>query len=469
VSIILSNLLEIKFSYSLNLSYFISKRLRQSTSGGFASTIHTIAVATIAIGLAAAIVSFLIMRGFQTAVKQKIYSFTNHLVITKFTMNNAVEEQPFNFHIGLYEHPARFPFIKHVQEYSHKAGLIKTEGEVLGIIFKGVGRGTSNFAESPDYFKENMVEGRFIHFNDSTYSREMVMSRVIANKMEAKVGDDIILHFFQNPPRFRRLKIVGLYETNLSDYFDGKVLIGDLRMVQQLNGWNANEAGGLEVTLDMNQFGAFDLWKRGLLNQRSVPEEIDTILYEEPVPASLFSFDYDRAALENARVKIASSMDYDLNVESVRDRFIQVFEWLDLVKRQVKILLVIILIVISVNMISVILILVMERVPMVGVLKALGATNQTVRSVFMYSGMSLIARGLVWGNFIGLGLCWVQDQFKIMKLNPHDYYVSYVPIEWSVWTVIVLNLIIFGIVSLVLLLPAHWMVKISPVKAIRFD
>ncbi len=134
-----------------------------------------------------------------------------------------------------------------------------------------------------------MVEGRFIHFNDSTYSREVVMSRVIANKMEAKVGDDIILHFFQNPPRFRRLKIVGLYETNLSDYFDGKVLIGDLRMVQQLNGWNANEAGGLEVTLDMNQFGAFDLWKRGLLNQRSVPEEIDTILYEEPVPASLFS------------------------------------------------------------------------------------------------------------------------------------------------------------------------------------
>lgn len=470
MSIILSNLLEIKFSYSLNLSYFISKRLRQSTSGGFASIIHTIAVTTIAIGLAAAIVSFLIMQGFQTAVKRKIYAFSNHLVITKFTMNNAVEEQPFNFHIGLYEHPARFPFVKNVQEYSHKAGLIKTEGEVLGIIFKGVGRGASNFAESPEYFKENMVEGRFIRFNDSTYSREVVMSRVIANKIDVKVGDDIILHFFQNPPRFRKLKIVGLYETNLSDYFDGKVLIGDLRMVQQLNGWSANEAGGLEVTLDMNQFGAFDLWSKGLpFNKKEIPAERDTLFFAEEMPSSVFSFDYDRAALDNARITIANSMDYDLNVESVRDRFIQVFEWLDLVKRQVKILLVIILIVISVNMISVILILVMERVPMVGVLKALGATNQTVRSVFMYSGMSLIARGLLWGNFIGLGLCWVQDQFKIMKLNPHDYYVSYVPIEWSVWTVILLNLIIFGIVSFVLLLPAHWMVKISPVKAIRFD
>ncbi len=452
----------------MNLSYFISKRLRQSTSGGFASIIHKIAVATIAIGLAAAIVSFLVMQGFQAAVKKKIYSFSNHLLVTKLTMNNAVEEQPFNFRVALYEHPARFPFVKHVQEYSHKAGLIKTSGEVLGIIFKGVGRGTLNFAESPDYFKDNLVEGRFIHFNDSSYAREVVMSRVIANKMDVKVGDDIILHFFQNPPRFRKLKIVGLYETNLSDYFDGKVLIGDLRMVQQLNGWSANEAGGLEVTLDMNYFDSFDLWKKGWAVSNT-PALNDTLYFDEEAPASLFSFDYDRAALDHARLIIRNSMDFDLGVESVRDKYIQVFEWLDLVKRQVKILLGIILFVISMNMISVILILVMERVPMVGVLKALGASNQSVRAVFMYNGMNLIVRGLLWGNAIGLGICWLQDQFKIMKLNPHDYYVSYVPIEWSVLTVIMLNLIIFGMVTLVLLLPTYWIVKISPVNAIRFD
>jgi len=453
----------------LNLSYFISKRLRQGTSGGFASIIHKIAVATIAIGLAAAIVAFLIMLGFQTAVKNKIYAFSNHLLVTKFTMNNAVEEQPFNYHIGLYEHPGRFPFVKHIQEYSHKAGLIKTESEVLGIVFKGVGRGTNDFAKSPSYFKDNIVEGRFIHFADSGYAKEVVLSRVIANKIDAKVGDNIILHFFQNPPRFRKLKIVGLYETNLSDYFDGKVLIGDLRMVQQLNGWNANEAGGLEITLDMKQFDAFELWKKSLPMQDTAVPESDTLFYEQSAPTSWLSFDFDRAALEHARVTIGNSMDYDLNVESVRDKYIQVFEWLDLIKRQVKILLGIILFVISMNMVSVILILVMERVPMVGVLKALGATNRTVRSVFMYNGMNLIARGLLWGNVIGLGLCWLQDQFKIMKLNPHDYYVSYVPIEWSVLTVVMLNLIIFGIVTLVLLLPTYWIVKISPVKAIRFD
>jgi len=153
----------------------------------------------------------------------------------------------------------------------------------------------------------------------------------------------------------------------------------------------------------------------------------------------------------------------------VRDKYIQVFEWLDLLKRQVKILLGVIIVVISVNMISVILILVMERIPMVGVLKALGASNRLIRSVFIYNGMSLIAQGLLWGNAIGLGICWLQYQFKIIKLNPHDYFVSYVPIEWSLTTIVGLNLLIFVTVTLVLLLPTRFITKISPVKAIRFD
>jgi lipoprotein-releasing system permease protein len=443
----------------LNLSYFISKRLRQATKDSFAAIIHRIAVASIAIGLAAAIVSFLVMQGFQTAVKNKIYGFSNHLLVTKLTMSNAVEEQPFDFHVELYEHPERFPYVKHVQAYSHKAGLIKTEREVLGIIFKGVGRGSSNFAESPEYFSDNLVEGRFIHFADSGWAKEVVLSRIIANKIDAKVGDDIILHFFQNPPRYRKLKIVGLYETNLSDYFDGKVLLGDLRMVQQLNGWSTNEAGGLEVTLDKNQFDEFSLWKKVLSVGSKTHTESDTLFYEEE----------EEAALEEARIKIGNSMDFDLGVESVRDRFIQIFEWLDLVKRQVRILLGIILIVISVNMVSVILILVMERVPMVGVLKALGAPNRTIRSVFIYSGMSLVAKGLLIGNAIGLGVCFLQDRFKIMKLNPHDYYVSYVPIEWSISTILILNVLIFCTVSVVLILPTRFITKVNPINAIRFD
>ena len=448
----------------MNLSYFISKRLRQNTVDSFSSIIHKIAVGSIAIGLAASIVSFLVMQGFQTAVKNKIYGFSNHLLITKFTMNNGVEEQPFDFEITLQQQPGKFPYVKNVQEYSHKAGLIKTENEVLGIVFKGVGRSFNQNA-----FAENIVEGRFIHFSDSGYSKEVLLSKVIANKINVKVGDNIILHFFQNPPRFRKMKVVGLYETNLSDYFDAKVLMGDIRMVQQLNGWKNNEAGGLEVAIDLNYFDAFTLWKNSLPigTNKFSEDENDTVFFEQPTNSS--SFDFDRAALDEAVRQIGDTMDYDLNLESVRDKYIQVFEWLDLVKRQVKILLGVILVVISVNMISVILILVMERIPMVGVLKALGASNRTIRSVFIYNGMSLIAQGLLWGNAIGLGICWLQYQFKIMKLNPHDYYVSYVPIEWSVTTIVGLNLLIFVTVTLVLLLPTRFITKISPVKAIRFD
>jgi lipoprotein-releasing system permease protein len=466
----------------LNLSYFISKRLQQRRADNFSSIIHKIAVGSIAIGLAAAIVSFLIMQGFQTAVKNKIYDFSNHLLITKFTMNNAVEEQPFDFKIDVYEHPEKFPFIKNIQAYSHKAGLIKTEKDILGIVFKGIG---NNFGETQNLAslqnlasqQKNIIEGRFIHFSDSGYSKEVVISKVIANKVDAKVGDDIILHFFQNPPRFRKLKVVGIYETNLSDYFDGKVLLGDIKMVQQLNGWKSNEAGGLEVKIDMNHFSGFQLWREAwsfhiqdieesIINN---PEYKGNRLWGSILALFDFKYDHDRAALESSRQLIGDSMDYDLNIESVRDKYIQVFEWLDLVKRQVKILLVIILVVVSVNMISVILISVMERIPMVGILKAMGAGNSTIRSVFIHNGIGLITQGLFWGNAIGLGICFLQYQFKIIKLNAHDYYVSYVPIEWSITTIVGLNILVFATVTIVLFLPTRFITKISPVEAIRFD
>jgi lipoprotein-releasing system permease protein len=162
-------------------------------------------------------------------------------------------------------------------------------------------------------------------------------------------------------------------------------------------------------------------------------------------------------------------MDYDLYLETVRDKYAQVFDWLELINRQVKILLVIILVVICVNMISVILILVMERTTMVGIMKALGAQDSLIRSIFIYNGMNLITQGLAWGNFIGLSVCYIQYRFKVFTLNPHDYYMEYVPIEWNWWMVILLNAVIFITVSLVLLLPTRFITRIRPIEAIRFD
>lgn len=406
----------------MNLSYFISKRINREKKGGFSSTIHKIAIASVAVGLSAAIVAFLIMKGFQENVKNKVYNFSAHLLVTRFTMNNSTEEQPFSYNIDLYNHPEQTGFVEHVQEYGHKPGLIKTDDDVLGVIFKGVGK---SFDLSR--FKESLIAGEFIHFPDSGYAREVVLSAIIANKLKVKVDDEIVIHFFQNPPRFRKLKVVGIYETNLSDYFDDKIVIGDLRLVQRLNDWRDSIAGGLQVYVK------------------------------------------DVRQVDEALTAIGDQMDYDLYIEKVSDKYVQVFEWLHLISRQVNILLGVILTVVCVNMISVILILVMERTQMIGLLKAVGAPTHLIRNIFIYNGINLVWRGMLFGNAVGLGLCFLQDTFHWIKLNAHDYYVSYVPIEWDWGTVAILNVLVFAVVTMVLMLPAAIISRITPIKAIRFD
>lgn len=377
---------------------------------------------SIAIGLAASIVSFLIMKGFQETVKEKIYSFSGHILVTKFSMNNSTEEQPMDYQIELYKEPQKYPFVRHVQEYAHKVGVVKTDDEALGVLIKGVGR--SFDLES---FRENMAKGEFIQFQDSGYASQVVLSKTIAAKLKKDVGDEIIVHFFQNPPRFRRLKVTGIYETNLSEYFDSRVVLTDIRLIQRLNDWPDTVAGGLEVFVN------------------------------------------DPANIDQAGIAVGEMMDFDLNIERVSDRFIQVFEWLELLSRQVNILLAIILTVVCVNMISIVLILVMERTQMIGMLKALGASNGFIRSVFIYNGVNLILKGLFLGNILGLGLCFIQYKFKLIELNPRDYYMSFVPISWHWEIILLLNLLTLGLVTLILLLPTMAIARITPIKAIRFD
>ncbi|HYF70233.1 MAG TPA: FtsX-like permease family protein [Ohtaekwangia sp.] len=446
----------------MNLSYFISKRINQGHQTGFSATIHKIAVASIAIGLAASLVSFLVMKGFQETVKNKIYGFSGHLILTKFTTSNSPEEIPVNYHEDVYDHPEKYPFVKHVQEFAHKAGLVKTEDEVLGVVIKGVG---------PSFdiagFKHSMIEGEFIQFPDSSVANQVVISKIIANKIRAKVGDDIIVHFFQNPPRFRKLKVTGIYETNLSEYFDSRVILSDIRMIKKLNDWPDSVAGGIEVFLDFNYFDKSDLWTEQMQNIATEDWPLHLKLIE--MGNGLVNYDHHEAVLDKSVEVIGASMDYNLYIERVSDRYQQVFEWLKLLSRQVTILLCIILIVVCVNMISIVLILVMERTQMIGMLKALGASNKTVRSVFVYNGISLIVKGLAMGNLVGLGLCAIQHYFEVVKLNPHDYYMSFVPISWHWEIVLILNLITFLVVTVVLLIPTMVIARINPIKAIRFD
>lgn len=402
----------------MNLPLFISKKTSKPKEGTFSSTIHKVAVVSIALGLSVMILSFLIMLGFQNTIKKKVYDFTGHLQVTQYMAGNAYTERPTTLSLDSLEDRTG---IERIQSFAYKYGLLQNEEGVEGIIFKGVG---SDFKVSD--FEEYIIDGRFIEFNSTKTSLEVVISKKESARMNLEVGGSIIMHFIQEPPRTRRLKIVGIYETGMED-FDDKLILGDISLVRRLNNWNDDQAGGYEVFV----------------------EDTDEI---EMVHSSLFD-----------------QIGYTNFVQKSSQKYIQIFEWLSLINNNVNILIFMVLLVASFNMISIILILILERTPMIGTLKALGATDTFIRRIFIYSGMRLIVRGLIIGNILGIGLALVQYSFKLIPLDPNNYYMSYVPIEFNWLIIIGLNVLIFLIVSAVLFIPALFIARIEPIKAIRFD
>jgi len=405
----------------LNLSYFISKRISKPAANTFSSTIYKIGIASVGISLATMILSFCILLGFRGIIEEKIISFGSHLNVTRFTLTSSYLENPISTGRDIYVNYRQYPFIDHIQTYSYKPALLKTEEEVLGAFLKGV---------APDFnlkrFNANMAEGGFVEFDDSAASNDVVISKIIANKLKLKVGDPLIAHFFQNPPRVRRLNVKGIYETWIEE-FDEKVILVDIKLIQRLNNWPDSLVGGFEVFIkDFNQLEA---------NEETLYDNIDSDLY----------------------------------VEKVTDQYQQVFEWLGLIKQNMLIFLVLVLFVASFNMISIVIILIMERTPMIGMLKAMGAPDKQIRDIFTYNGWKLILWGLLIGNALGIGLGMLQDKFRLIPLNPENYYMSYVPISWN-WPIIIgLNFSVSLLILLVLFIPTAIISRIQPIRSIRFD
>jgi lipoprotein-releasing system permease protein len=367
------------------------------------------------------IISFQILQGFQEKIRDKIISFGGHLQVTKFNLSQSYEEEPISINAAIFTDYQKYRFIDHVQAYAHKAGLLKANEEVMGILLKGV---TPNYDTAR--FSPYLVEGRFITFNDSTNSEDLIISRQISQKLQLNVGDDALVYFIQNPVRIRRLNICGIYETGLED-FDEKMVLADLELIQKINNWPDTLIGGFEV------------------------------------------FVKDFKSLDRDQEKLYDIVSYDHYVEKISDKYVEIFDWLNLLNRNVVIFLTITLVVACFNMVSILLILIMERTQMIGTLKALGAQNKQIKRIFVYHGMQLIWKGLVLGNIIGIGFGILQQKFQLLKLDPQTYYMEFVPIFWNWGIIILLNLMIFSIVSVVLLLPSIIISRISPIKSIRFD
>ncbi|MCH6199490.1 ABC transporter permease [Aquiflexum sp. LQ15W] len=405
----------------MNLSYFIAKRISFKRTGGFTGTIHRIAVASVAIGIAVSLVSFMILGGFQDKISDKVFSFTGHYQVQKFVSGNAFEESPTSTNSDFYKDYTQNQLISHVQVYAHKPGLLKGDEEVEGVLMKGIG---------PDFdtldFHNSIIKGRFIQFSDSGASNEILVSRKIADKLRLNVGERITMYFVQEPPRFRRFEIVGLYETFLEN-FDDKIIIGDIQTIRNLNGWSEDQVGGFEI------------------------------------------FVHDNKNLDEMAEPIYNSLDFDLKLIKVTDKYIEIFDWLILLNNNVYIFLGLILFVAAFNMVSILFILIMERTQMIGILKALGSTNKQIRKIFVWNGVRIIGRGLLIGNSIAILFGFLQQKFNIVALDPASYYMTFVPISWNWPVFFILNAAVLLVTTLVLFIPAMLISNIQPIKAIRFD
>lgn len=405
----------------MNIYAFIAGRISRPQEKTFSSVVIKIAILSIALSLAVILIAFGVLRGFTQEIQAKIFSFSGHLQVSQYNNNQSYEQPPISLETNLYKNYANLNEVKHLQVFAYKAGILKTKDEVMGAVLKGV---SLDFDKRS--FVKNLREGRFPEFQKEGYSREIMVSKIIAKKLKLQLGDTITMFFIQDPPKARPLTIVGIYESGMED-FDTQIIMGDIALIQKLNRWKDYQVGGYEI----------------------------------------FVKDFER--LQEAYVEVYDAMEHNMQIIRVTDQYIELFDWLLLLVNNVVIFLVLILAVACFNMVSILLIMIMERVRMIGLLKAIGATNWQIRKIFLIQGLRLLVLGLFWGNFIGLGFCALQYYFKIIPLDAENYFMYYVPIAWD-WNIILLmNLLVFVLITLVLFLPTWIISNIRPVKALRFD
>jgi len=416
----------------MNFPWFIAKRLikgrREGTS--FSRPINVIAITGISLGLAVMIIAVATLTGFKKQITNKVVGFGSHIQLLNFDSNISFETTPVTLNDEFLSKVKNTRGVKHVQGFATKAGIIKTEDNIQGVVLKGIG---SDYDWS--YFKSSIVDGSVFEVSDTaaSASTKVIISSKVASMLKLKTGDSFAMHFIQDPPRMRKFTISGIYETSLEE-FDKIFVFCDIRNIRRLNGWADNQVSGLEVFID--DFDKIDLMTYALS---------DAVGY--------------RLDENQVRVKVVN----------VVEKYPQIFDWLNFQDLNVIVIITLMLLVAGFNMISGLLILILEKTNMIGVLKALGSEDKTIRRVFLYQAAYLIAKGLFWGNVIGIGLAMIQLKTGLISLNPSTYYLKTVPINLDALHVLFLNAGTMAIIILMLLIPSQLVSRIMPVKAIKFD
>ena len=422
--------MEIFKKISLNTELFIARRIfsDKSAKKGISQSIVTIAVIGIALGLAVMILSVAIVTGFKSEISNKVIGFGSHIQILNYDTNVSFETEPISKKQAFYSDIDNLAGIKKIQEFGIKAGIIKTDTDIQAIVLKGIG---SDFDWS--FFNQNMVEGTTFVVSDSVKTNNIIISKHIATLLKLKTGDKIVAYFIQEPARMRSFTITGIYETSLKE-FDEKFALIDIKHIQKLNSWTEDQISGFEVLID--NFSQID----------KMTEDVRDIVG--------FHFNPDGTKLK---------------VLSIKQKYPQMFDWLNLTDMNVWIILILMISVSGFNMVSGLLILILERTNMIGILKAIGTKNWSIRKIFLYQSGLLISKGLLWGNIIGLLICGIQAKFQVFKLDASSYYLDAVPINLKLWHILALNSGTLAITIIMLVVPSYIISRLSPEKTIRFN
>jgi lipoprotein-releasing system permease protein len=414
----------------MTTSRFIAQHLIKERSQGtaFSRPINVIAIIGIALGLAVMILAVAILTGFKQQIRDKVAGFGAHIQVVNFDANLSYETVPISTNQPFIEKIRNNPGIKNIQIFATKAGIIKTDDNIQGVVLKGVG---SDYDWS--FFSTNLVEGDVIRVNDTVRTNNVLISKKVADMLGFKLGDSFSMFFVQDPPRMRKFTITGIYETSLEE-FDKTYVFCDIDHIRRLNGWNNDQVSGFEILI--KDFDELDMMTEAVR---------DAIGYK------------------------VTEDEEQLKVTNIRSRYPQIFDWLGFQDTNVIIILILMILVAGFNMISGLLILILEKTNMIGILKAMGAGNKLIRNIFLYQASWLTIKGLFWGNIIGLGLAILQLNTGWVSLDPASYYLKSVPINLNAVHIILLNIGTMTAIVLMLLIPSQLIARITPVKAIRYD
>ena len=410
----------------MNYELFIAKRIiaGKKYKNSISSPIIKIAITAIALGITIMLIAVAIGAGLQYKIRDKMAGFQGHVQILNYDNNNSdVSTTPININQNFYPDFKNVSGIRNIQVFANKGGLLRTDTDFEGIIFKGV---TLDYDWT--FFKEYLVEGSLPNFNQPR-TRDVLLSKTIMNRLKLNLNDTILATFVKTSssklPSNKKYVIKGVYNSGFAQ-FDKNIMIGDLREVQKLNKWSNNEVGGFEILLD--------------------------------------NFDNIEAKGE----EIYSHIGATLNSKTIVDRYPTVFEWINLFDNNVWFIIAIMILIAGINMITALLVLILERVQMIGILKALGSKNSSIRKVFLYNATYLILKGLFWGNIIGLSIIGLQYFFGLITLDPETYYVTTMPVHISFLAILLLNIGTLVLCFLMLIIPSYIITKINPAKSIKF-